>query len=417
MRDQFTARGRKLTARAQQFTVDLLQLPVDSRQLRVARFQARELALSVVAERHDFRHARAVLAPEGVQQIQSFLQFTQPLRVHIHVIGVARQFRLDLSQCRHRLFMRCGDGARAGIDTLQLVQRPAQRSRLRQQRALFSVKLTERSLAQFHQLRRIARPLVILLHLHLLARLEFGFRDFTHLETQQVELLRVGLLIDHERGLLGLKRSASTNQFRKAFALALQFSKRIENSQLPRGVEQRLVVVWPVDVHQPFADGAKGLQRGRRAVDELPVGTGGGEGALEHELSVLAWLQPVFVEEFLQRSLKFAHLEDGLDRATVRPAADERAVGALTQDERQCADEDAFPSASFASDDVEAGPQLYREVCHESEVLDAESSQHVEIGRAKSVRCANLWQKKFADVLRLHFSRLRHLAGRADGRH
>ena len=133
LRDEFTARGGKLTARPQHLSVDLLQLPVDSRQLLVARFQARELPLRVVAKRDDFRHARAVLAPERVQQIQPLLQFTQPLRVHIHMIGVARQFRLHLSQRRHRLLVGCGDGERAGIDTLQLMQRAAQCAGLRQQ--------------------------------------------------------------------------------------------------------------------------------------------------------------------------------------------------------------------------------------------------------------------------------------------
>ena len=49
---------------------------------------------------------------------------------------------------------------------------------------------------------------------------------------------------------------------REGFALLLQFSERIENGQLPRRVQQRLMVMRPVDVHQPFANRAERLQRG-----------------------------------------------------------------------------------------------------------------------------------------------------------
>ena len=75
-------------------------------------------------------------------------------------------------------------------------------------------------------------------------------------------MLRVSLLIHHKRGLLRLKRGPATDQFREGFALLLQFSERIENGQLPRRVQQRLMVMRPVDVHQPFANRAERLQRG-----------------------------------------------------------------------------------------------------------------------------------------------------------
>ena len=68
-------------------------------------------------------------------------------------------------------------------------------------------------------------------------------------------------------------------------------------------MQQRLVIVRAVHVHQPFAEAGQRGQGGGRAVDELAVGAGGGERALEHELMILARFQAVFLEKLLEFTL------------------------------------------------------------------------------------------------------------------
>ena len=141
-------------------------------------------------------------------------------------------------------------------------------------------------------------------------------------------------------------------------------------------MQQRLVVVRAVHVHEPFADVSERGERGRRTVDKLAVGSGGGERAFKDKLIFLARFEAVFFEKIFQRRAKFFYIEDGLDRAAFLAAADERAVGAFAEDEVERADDDGFARAGFAGDDVAAGLKLQREVAHECEVFDAKRRQH-----------------------------------------
>ncbi len=171
-------------------------------------------------------------------------------------------------------------------------------------------------------------------------------------------------------------------------------------------MEQRLVVVRPVDVHEPFADGRQAVQRGGRAVDELAVGAGAGEGAFQDELILFARLEAVLVQEGSQRGRsadfqtgepgvfarnapgqssalrrpgeQLCHVEHRLHRAAILAAADERAVGAFAEDEVERADDDGLARAGLAGDDVAAGLEFQREVGHEGEILDAQRRQHLQ---------------------------------------
>ena len=95
------------------------------------------------------------------------------------------------------------------------------------------------------------------------------------------------------------KRGAAADEFAEGFALLFQAAERVENRELFRRMQQRLVIVRAVHVHQPFADGGQRVQRGGRAVDELAVRAAGGERALEDELVVLARFQAVLFEKML----------------------------------------------------------------------------------------------------------------------
>ena len=192
-------------------------------------------------------------------------------------------------------------------------------------------------------------------------------------------MLRIGLFIHDQRGLLGFEGGAAADEFGKGLALGVQVAEGVQDGELAGGVEERLVLVRAVDVHQPLAEGGEDVQGRGRAVDELPVGAGAGEGALEDELVVFARFQAVVFQKGFQRGLEAGDVEDRFDRATVAAAADEGAVGAFAQGEVQGADEDGFAGAGFAGDDVVAGLQLEGQVRHQGEVLDAQGRQHVTV--------------------------------------
>ena len=81
--------------------------------------------------------------------------------------------------------------------------------------------------------------------------------NFLNLKAQQVQLLRVGFFVHDERGFFGFQLRAAADEFAKGFAFLFQSAERVENRKLLRGMQQRLMVVRAVHVHQPFADGGE----------------------------------------------------------------------------------------------------------------------------------------------------------------
>ena len=248
----------------------------------------------------------------------------------------------------------------------------------------------KRALTEFEQAGRVAGALVIGFDLFVLAGLELGALDLAHLEAQQVELLGVSFFIDDECGFLCLQFRAGLDERGKLSALRLQLSERVENGELPRGLEKRLVLVRPVHVHEPLAErGQRGQSRGR-AVDELTVRARRREGALDDELMFFARFQPVLVEESLERRAQLAHVEGGFNRATVRATADERAVGPLAEGEVERADDDGLARAGLAGDGVVAGLEFQRQVGDEREVFDSQRGEHGERLR-EAGRCGKVF--------------------------
>jgi predicted lysophospholipase L1 biosynthesis ABC-type transport system permease subunit len=136
-----------------------------------------------------------------------------------------------------------------------------------------------------------------LLHLRLLFRLEARSLNLAGLKAEQVKLLGIGLLINDQRGLLGVERGAPADEVREGLALGIEVSKGVQDRKLAGGMQQRLVLVRAVDIHQPLAQGGQDVQCRRGAVDELAVGARAGEGALQDKLVVGARLEAVFLQE------------------------------------------------------------------------------------------------------------------------
>ena len=156
-------------------------------------------------------------------------------------------------------------------------------------------------MAELQQFCRVGGALIILFDGFIFAGLQTRGGNFVHLETQEVQLLRVGFLVHNERRLLICQLTAAVNQFGKSATFLCQTAKSIQNGKLSGRVKQRLMIVRTVNVHQPFADGRQRVQAAGGTVDELAVGAGAGKAAFENKLILLAGLQAVFFEKRFQR--------------------------------------------------------------------------------------------------------------------
>ena len=70
-------------------------------------------------------------------------------------------------------------------------------------------------------------------------------------------MLRVSFFVHDQRGLFGFQRGTAAHHSAKRGAVIFQSAKGIENGQLFGRVQQRLMIVRTVHVHQPFAEGGQ----------------------------------------------------------------------------------------------------------------------------------------------------------------
>ena len=220
----------------------------------------------------------------------------------------------------------------------------------------------------------VAGALVFGLDQFFFAGLQLGRSDFAGLEAQKIELLGIGFFIHDERGFFVFQSGAASHKCGKGVAAGGQIAEGVEDGELFGGVEEGLMVVGAVDVHEPFAERGEDGEGGGRAVDELAVRAGAGEIAFEDELFVFAGFEAVFLKEAGQGGAKALDAQDGLDGATVAAVPDEGTVGALAEDEVESADDDGLAGTGLAGDDIAPGLELKREVRDQGKVFNAQRS-------------------------------------------
>src|SRR4051794_38901096 len=113
---------------------------------------------------------------------------------------------------------------------------------------------------------------------------EPGAGDFSSLEAQQIELLRIRLLVHYQFRLLRFQVVVLPKQVAEASPLDVEAAECIKDLQLARGMKERLMVVRPVDIQEGIAKTSKDCKRRGRAIYELPIGACRAERAPDDEL-------------------------------------------------------------------------------------------------------------------------------------
>ena len=191
---------------------------------------------------------------------------------------------------------------------------------------------------------------------------------------EQIHLALQRRLARRERGVLGGRGVQLRKMLRVFCAQRLGSGEGVEQFELLRIREQRLVIVRPVQVHEPVAEQLQHGECGRAAVDELAVRPRRGKDALQNELCVLARLHALFFEPRVQVRVVF-HGKNRLDRAALRAGADERLLRPLAEDELERADDDRLPRTRLARHRREARRERPRQLFDEREIADAERGE------------------------------------------
>lgn len=192
---------------------------------------------------------------------------------------------------------------------------------------------------------------------------------------KEVELALDGGLAGGEGGVLGDEAVESGELGGVGEAGWGGGGEGIEEVELLVVREEGLVVVWAVEIDEEIAKGFEDGEGGGGGVDELAIGAGGGEGALEDEGAILAGLGTGVLDAGVDGG-GVIEMEGGLDRAGIRAGADEGFIGALADEELESADDDGLAGAGLARDGGEAGGESPLEVLDEREIADAEGGEH-----------------------------------------
>ena len=147
----------------------------------------------------------------------------------------------------------------------------------------------------------------------------------------------------------------------------------VEQLALGIALEQRLVGMLAVDVHQLLAQFAQCLYRCGLAIDVAARAAVGADGAAQDAFTVhlqFSLAQPGL--HFVQRT----DLEGGADLGTIAADAYRAAVGTIAQHQAEGVEQDRFAGAGLAGEHAHTGRELQLQLFDDGEITDGKMPEH-----------------------------------------
>jgi hypothetical protein len=160
-------------------------------------------------------------------------------------------------------------------------------------------------------------------------------------------------------------------------------TKRIKQRTMRRCVDQRPVIVLPVDLDDQRADGLEEARRYRLVIDESPCPPVGKLHAAKDDLGVVG---DVILPERRSRRVVLGKLKDRNNLPAVAARADKRSVPAPAECERQCIEKDGFPGTSLAGKHGQSLVEGQLELVDKDDVPDRKRAQHAAAPQAVAAR-------------------------------
>jgi len=149
--------------------------------------------------------------------------------------------------------------------------------------------------------------------------------------------------------------------------------KPVEQVELARGLEQPLVLVLAVHLHERVAEPLEEADRDRGVVDEGAMAAAARELAADHDLAVLHG-QSRLIEHGHHAAV--GHGEHRLDGGGLGVGANHIGLRPRAAHQENRVDQDGLAGAGLAREDVEAGGEGDGDVLDHREVPDPQLAQH-----------------------------------------
>src|SRR5947209_5555096 len=219
-------------------------------------------------------------------------------------------------------------------------------------------------------------PLVDHLQAAGLARPQAGGVELGELEAQEVLALGPVALGGARPLRLGARLAELRHEARHALPELLRVGEAIQELELAGGLEQALVLVLAVHLHEVVAQALEERDGDGRVVDEGTMAARATELTPRHKHAVVG-REPRLVERRGHGAARL-DVEDRLDRRGVGVAPDHVRLGARPEDQQDRVDEHRLSGAGFAGQDVEPRAELHGDALDDGEVSDAKLAEHRE---------------------------------------
>src|SRR3989441_23868 len=244
-----------------------------------------------------------------------------------------------------------------GIETRQVAE-DARRAVEPRGRRLVIVVEERRDLGQTRgELVGVLESSTLLPELLLLARTQARGVELGELEAQEVLALGPVALGGARPLRLGARLAELRHEARHALPELLRVGEAIQELELAGGLEQALVLVLAVHLHEVVAQALEERDGDGRVVDEGTMAARATELTPRHKHAVVG-REPRLVERRGHGAARL-DVEDRLDRRGVGVAPDHVRLGARPEDQQDRVDEHRLSGAGFAGQDVEPRAELH----------------------------------------------------------
>src|SRR2546422_1035914 len=200
--------------------------------------------------------------------------------------------------------------------------------------------------------------------------------ELGELEAQEVLALGPVALGGARPLRLGARLAELRHEARHARPELLRVGEAIQELELAGGLEQALVLVLAVHLHEVVAQALEERDGDGRVVDEGTMAARATELTPGHKHAVVG-REPRLVERRGHGAARL-DVEDRLDRRGVGVAPDHVRLGARPEDQQDRVDEHRLSGAGFAGQDVEPRAELHGDALDDGEVSDAKLAEHRE---------------------------------------
>jgi hypothetical protein len=197
--------------------------------------------------------------------------------------------------------------------------------------------------------------------------------ELRDLKPQQVLALRAVPLGTPRALDFVARRTELREEVSHALGELVDVREPVHELQLSEGLEQPLMLVLSMDVHQLLSEPLEQGNGHGRIVDERAVAAGARELPSDHHLSVLS--REPGLAEHRRRAAILRSVEHRLHRGRLGIGPDDVGLGARTTQEQERVDEDRLAGAGLAGENVQAGRKDDGDVFDNREVPDPQLAE------------------------------------------